>query len=104
MTDDVQVRQNYITLSFSIFKFQNKKHYWVAPLLDGNPHRIVHTHLAHFPSLSLYIPLDAYPNYKYLPLNAACSQTLLHLQKTKCIEENLLVTPLLLLSYGPIKP
>lgn len=90
MIDDVQMRQNYITLSFSIFKFQNKRHCWVAPLLGEKnltQHRQFHSVSITMP---LSLPLDTYP-YIYLYVcivsNTACSHTLLHLQKTKFIEE-----------------
>lgn len=65
MIDDVQMRQNYITLSFSIFKFQNKRHCWVAPLLGEKnltQHRQFHSVSITIP---LSLPLDTYP-YIYL--------------------------------------
>lgn len=48
--DDVHVRQNYITLSFTIFAFQNKRYSWAAPLLGEKISHNTHTHI----SLSLH--------------------------------------------------
>lgn len=65
MIDDVQMRQNYITLSFSIFKFQNKRYCWVAPLLGEKnltQHRQFHSVSI---TTSIYLPLDTYP-YLYM--------------------------------------